>query len=171
MTDPKEVRRKPVSAKKSRAERSTRIGQQAMPLKKAPPQDTAEGETSPTSKLADRSVNIFGADIAGTARYVDAYCHAGSDVGIHTQDLGTAPEVFGTGSNEYEFFTYVERESADVLLIALLKDGACLGAAGPEKDALLLALLKQRFGGTPTAAEGFEKFAEANGIKWSRFIA
>ena len=141
-----------------------------MALKKAPPQDTGEGEANTTSKRDCLSVDIFGADVNGTARYVRAFCYAGSHVGIETQDLGEAPAIFGTGSNEYEFFTYVERESADALLTALLKDGVCLGAAGAEKDALLLALLKRRFGGTPWAAEEFEKFAVANGITWSRFI-
>jgi len=171
MTDPEEVQRTSMSATKPRPKKSTRVGQKPIALKKAPPQDTGEGEANTTSKRTYLSVNIFGADVNGTARHVRAYCYAGSQVGIETQDLGGAPAIFGTGSTEYEFFTYVERESADALLAALLKDGVCLAAGEPEKDALLLALLKQRFGGTPWAGEEFERFADANGIKWSRFIA
>jgi len=137
----------------------------------------------------ERSVPIYAKDYNGTMRYIDAYCHREGHAGLHTQDLGMAPRVFGTGSSEYEYFTYVTGKYADTLLLALLRDAACQKAAGPEKGGflvallnkretaatergtLLLALLKKRFGGKPTAAANFEKFAEKNGMQWERYVA
>ena len=147
-------------------------------------------DTNTEEPTADeRSVPIYAKDLNGTMRYIDAYCHKEGHAGLHTQDLGEAPAIFGTISSEYEYYTYVTGKYADTLLLALLKDAACQKAAGPEKGSLLvallnkrktavtergtllLALLKKRFGGKPTAATNFEKFAEKNGMKWERYVA
>lgn len=184
MTKQKTGTKKLAAVKKPKPTTTTKAVRKAAPR-------TVPAQDANTEVLMEdeRSLPIYAEDYNGTMRYIDAYCHKEGHAGLHTQDLGMAPRIFGTGSSEYEYYTYVSGKYVDTLLLALLKDAACQKAAGPEKGSLLvallnkrktvvtergtllLALLKKRFGGKPTAAANFEKFAEKNGMKWERYVA
>ena len=113
-------------------------------------------------------MQIFGKNYKGTRRNIWAFCKEEGSVGLHTVDIGIAPRIFG--SDEYEYYTYVERQDADALLRALSSNDSCIAAADNEGRSRILVLLKQRFGGSPTAATDFEKFAEAHALKWQRHV-
>ena len=76
-------------------------------------------------------------------RQVVAYVAKDGDMGMHVHDLRSP-----AGSNEYEYFVWVEKEN---------------------RDALFLALIDKLYGDRQSCASGFEELMNKNDIPCERF--
>ena len=83
-------------------------------------------------------------DRGETSRFISAEIGPGGELTLIGQDVGKAPQEWW-GDEDYEFWVSVPTA---------------------QKDALLLALLEQRYRGNPAAVELFRDFLSAQGIEF-----
>jgi hypothetical protein len=99
-----------------------------------------------------------------TSRFIDAVIDAAGRLTVSGQDIGKAPLEFW-GDSDYEFWVVVEPEHTgkvrEALLAARDRDAPRLRLRG---DALLLALIEERYRGDPQAVDGFKEFLRERDI-------
>lgn len=99
-----------------------------------------------------------------TSRFIDAILDSEGELMLSGVDVGKAPLEFW-GDSDYEFWVVVAAEAVGRVRAALLAardpDAPPLRQRG---DALLMALLEERYGGDPRAVDAFKDFLRERDI-------
>jgi hypothetical protein len=95
-----------------------------------------------SAPVVEHRVQLYNAEINGTSSTIFGGCSAGGELALTGRDRGAAP-LATWGQDEYEFWVTV---------------------APGQKDALLLALIVERFGGRVDAVDRFREWLKARGV-------
>ena len=108
-----------------------------------------------------------------TRIYIDASIVGGDDLRVAGPDIGAAPKRWWD-HDDYEYMVTIRKEDKDRLLRALVEEEQSGGDAASlktisEKNRLLLALIKEKFGDDPSAVSRFRAFVQEKAIPYEWF--